>query len=238
MTAALILACLALAPVPAAESDPRSLTMLDEGEALSFVWTLSDHESWLDAYDGKDPRYRRYACGVRGALDAQPSALIRRQRAVFTGNDRPTAKLDWALGRLDLIRPIGKLQAVLFLTHWRDAAPQGREFQAFILHQPGLFRVYYTRADPSGRWPLSKKVRGRALADIRDGWTFYAHLHNHPFFPENPHGDLAGTPVPSEDDAELYRELAVWGRLERAWITNGLHTLELPMAEFPRVPGD
>lgn len=234
MTLWFLLASLALGAAP----DPRSLQILDEGEALSFVWTLSDDPSWLSPYGGEDPRHKKFTRSVRAALDAQPSALIRRQRAVFAKNGRATAKLDWALDRLDLIKPIGRLQAVLFMTHWRDEKPQGREFQTFILNQDGLYRVYYTRADARGAWPVAKKVRALASRDLAAGWKLYAHLHNHPFFPENPHGDLAGTPVPSEDDAQLYRELAVWGRLERAWITNGLHTLELPMSQFPRVPGD
>jgi hypothetical protein len=232
MTAFLLLASLAAA----AASDQRSLQVLDQGEALTFVWTLSDDPSWLSPYDGQDPRYKKFARGVRAALDAQPSALIKRQRAVFAKNGRSTAQLDWALARLPLIRPLGKLQAVLFMTHWRDENPQGREFQALILHSPGLFRVHYTRASKDGSWPMAKKSRELAARDLAAGWKLYAHLHNHPFFPENPHGDLAGTPVPSDDDSELYRELAVWGRLERAWLTNGLNTLEVPVAEFPRVP--
>lgn len=211
--------------------------MITSDAVLSFAWTLSDNDSWLSPYDGSDPLYRRFASAARSSFDARPLALLRRQRALFKRHGLPIAALDWALERRASLRQLNRLEATLFLAHWRDKDPARREFQAFILRRPGSYRVYFTQSDAHRAWPWSPKVKVMIRANLDAGWTLFAHLHNHPFFFDNPSGDIAGTPAPSGQDAALYRELAVAARLQRAWITNGLDTLEIPVAEFPSIPG-
>jgi hypothetical protein len=228
---------LASEPVPLLGDEP-GVRVLSSDEILSFAWTLDDDGSWLKAYDRKDPLYKKFTGLIGARLDASPRGLIRRQRALFKKNGLSTAKLDWALAHPGRIRPMNKLQATLFLTHWRDENPQKREFQAFILRRGGRLRVYYTQSDENSAWPKSASVKALLAQDLGAGWTLFAHLHNHPFFFENPSGDFAGTVVPSEPDAQMYRELAAAMRLERAWIVNGFDAIDIPVTEFPNIPSD
>ena len=236
---AALLTCAALAaaqPAPPVLDDKPGVVVLSNDAVLSFAWTLSDADSWLTPDEGKDPVLTRYRQTIAARLDANPQALLRRQRTLLKKKGLPTDSLDWVLAHPRQVRPMNRLQAQLFSTHWRDESPQKREFQAFVLRKGAALRVYYTQNDEGSAWPHSKEVRALLQKDLRAGWRLYAHLHNHPFFFENPTGDIAGTTAPSAGDASLYKELAVAARLERAWIVNGFDQLELLARDFPRLP--
>lgn len=223
------------APIPRLGDHPGVVVLANDAE-LSFAWTLEDDGTWLKPYDGDDPLLRKFQTTIAARLPANWQALLRRQRALFRKHGRGTALIDWVLAHPRQVRPMNRMQAMLFLTHWRDEKPLKREFQAFVLRRNGLWRVYYTQSDERSAWPHSPQVKALLAKDLQAGWTLFAHVHNHPFFFDNPTGDIAGTTVPSPADVALYRELAVTARLRRAWIVNGFDALELTAADLPRLP--
>jgi hypothetical protein len=234
-----LLTCAALAaaqPAPPVLDDTPGVVVISSDAALSFAWTLPDAERWLSPDDSRDPVLARFQTTIAARLSTNPQALLRRQRALFLKNGLPTAMLDWVLAHPRQVGPMNRLQARLFAIHWRDEKPLNREFQAFVLRRGPALRVYYTGSDERSGWPRSAEVKALLGRDLAAGWRLYAHLHNHPFFFENPAGDIAGTTAPSAADAQMYRELAVWGRLERAWIVNGFDALTLLARDFPRLP--
>lgn len=238
-----LLTCAALAaaepqPPPPVLDDKPGVVVISSDAVLSFAWTVRDDGSWLKPYSGSDPLLAKFQRTIAARLSTNPQALLRRQRRLFRKRGVSTDTIDWVLAHPRQVRPMNRLQAMLFLTHWRDEKPLKREFQAFVLRRNGEFRVYYTQSDEASGWPHSPAVKALLARDLDDGWKLYAHLHNHPFYFDNPAGDIAGTTAPSAADVRMYRELAVTARLRGAWIVNGFDALELLASDFPRLPAD
>lgn len=104
------------------------------------------------------------------------------------------------------------------------------EFHGFILQHDSLnrVRVYFAASDQP--WPPKPNIILDAIErDLKMGWNFIYHLHNH-YEPKSNH--YLGVLAPSTSDAQYFSFLASSFNLKNAIITNGFHTVELKKEEF------
>lgn len=107
------------------------------------------------------------------------------------------------------------------------------EFHGFILQHDSLnrVRVYFAASDQP--WPPKPNIILDAVErDLKMGWNFTYHLHNH-YEPKSNH--YLGILAPSTSDAQYFLFLASSFNLKNAIITNGFHTVELKKEEFQQL---
>ncbi len=136
---------------------------------------------------------------------------------------------------LGKIRPINYLEAEL-LDYQMNRYPllsHPTEFHGFILLHDSLniVRVYFAASDQP--WPPKPNVILSAVKnDLKTGWTFKYHLHNH-YEPKA--NRYLGILAPSMTDAQFYLFLSEEYNLKNAIITNGFHTVEIQREEFQKL---
>lgn len=138
--------------------------------------------------------------------------------------------------RVARLEPINCLEALL-LSEQTARLPMLQtpsEFGAFILRRRNesgdmRYKVYFSTLDQPGL-KMNALVMAQIESDRQLGWTVWAHLHNHNFFPEK--ADPYASPSPSKTDIEFARMLKQSLALENLWVTNGFHTLHLPQQAF------
>ncbi len=133
------------------------------------------------------------------------------------------------------IRPINYLEAEL-LNYQMNRYPllsHPTEFHGFILQHDSsnMIRVYFAASDQP--WPPKVNVILTAVEkDLKSGWTFKSHLHNH-YEPKT--NRYIGIMAPSTTDAQFYMFLSEDFQLKQAIITNGFHTVEIQKEEFQKL---
>lgn len=160
----------------------------------------------------QDPLYETVETQNGDSINAQliHSKILGNIRSI---NNLEAQLLDYQLGRYPL------------LSH-------PTEFHGFILQQDSLNRikVYFAASDQP--WPPKPNVILEAVKeDLKNGWTFKSHLHNH-YEPKS--NNYLGILAPSISDAQYYMFLAEEYNLNQAIITNSFHTVEIQRAEFGR----
>ncbi|MEP7197834.1 MAG: hypothetical protein ABI851_15045 [Saprospiraceae bacterium] len=136
---------------------------------------------------------------------------------------------------LGKIRPINYLEAQI-LEYQMNRYPllsHPTEFHGFILLNDSLniVRVYFAASDQP--WPPKPNVILSAVKnDLKTGWTFNYHLHNH-YEPKA--NRYLGILAPSMTDAQYYLFLSEEYNLKHAIITNGFHTVEIQREEFHKL---
>jgi len=137
-----------------------------------------------------------------------------------------------ALGK---IRPINYLESQL-LDYQLNRYPllsHPTEFHGFILLHDSLnlVKVYFAASDQP--WPPKPNVILDAVKnDLKRGWTFKYHLHNH-YEPKT--NRYLGILAPSMTDAQFFLFLSEEYNLKQAIITNGFHTVEIEREEFQKL---
>jgi hypothetical protein len=135
---------------------------------------------------------------------------------------------------LGKIRPINYLEAQL-LEYQISRYPllsHPTEFHGFILFHDSLklVKVYFAASDQP--WPPKPGVILEAIKnDLKKGWSFKYHLHNH-YEPKSNH--YLGVLAPSMTDAQYYIFLSEEYNLQQSLITNGFHTVEIKRNEFQK----
>jgi hypothetical protein len=107
------------------------------------------------------------------------------------------------------------------------------EFHGFILLHDSLniVRVYFAASNQP--WPPKPTVILAAVKnDLKMGWAFKYHLHNH-YEPKA--NSYLGILAPSMTDAHYYLFLSEEYSLNQAIITNGFHTVEIQREEFQKL---
>lgn len=133
------------------------------------------------------------------------------------------------------IRPINYLESQI-LDYQISRYPllsHPTEFHGFILFHDSLklVKVYFASSDQP--WPPKPKIILDALInDLKSGWTFNYHLHNH-YEPKT--NNYLGILAPSISDAQYYSFLSEEFSLKQALITNGFHTVEIQREEFKKL---
>lgn len=146
-----------------------------------------------------------------------------------------------ASGQAGQLRPISCLDALL-LSQQTARLPmlkEPSEFGAFILRRLNTsgsyhYKVYFSTQDQPGL-KMNAQIMSLIETDQQKGWTVWAHLHNHNFFPEKV--EPFASPSPSKTDIEFARMMQKALNLENLWVTNGFHTLHVSQQEFHRFHG-
>jgi hypothetical protein len=133
------------------------------------------------------------------------------------------------------------LDALLF-AHQNTRHPQldhPTEFIASVLRKRvggrAVLRVYFGAGDELFP-PREMYGFDRVEHDVSAGWDYAVMLHNHTV--QDADGQLRlGVPAPSVADVQLLRSLVESHGLERAWITNGFYTLDLPADDLSQYLG-
>lgn len=216
--------------------------VLERNGAAEFVyWELPDTVQLWGSELGQVTALLQFRDSLRMVLGAERFMdTIEKERrqdldpaliAKETNGDKVNALLVHT-GRVGKVRPMNQLEAQLlnyqitkypFLSH-------PTEFHAFMVLSPleDTIRVYYAASDQP--WPPKPKPLIEAIEkDIASGWRLVRHLHDH-FEPAD--RDHLGILAPSLPDAQYYKWLAEDFGLEKACITNGMHTVEIDRSEF------
>ncbi len=136
---------------------------------------------------------------------------------------------------LGKIRPINYLEAQL-LDYQINRYPllsHPTEFHGFILLHDSLniVRVYFAASNQP--WPPKPTIILESLKnDLKMGWVFKYHLHNH-YEPKS--NNYLGILAPSMTDAQYYLFLSEEYKLQNALITNGFHTVEIKREDFRKL---
>lgn len=176
--------------------------------------------------------------------DINPIRLITRQMKIFSNagiKDRVFGNV--LKGARRWIGPISCVEAYLMEMHGaRLNEPlfgHYSEFGAYAVRmRSGQRRIYFQSYPESAMLPTSQKIHAGLRRDVAAGGKLEFHLHNHPFSPKNPSGDIAGTPLPSGGsfnggDFSAFRMMEAEFGLQQARITNGFHTLRIQAQELP-----
>ncbi|ODT86672.1 MAG: hypothetical protein ABS78_15415 [Phenylobacterium sp. SCN 70-31] len=179
------------------------------------------------------------------ASEAEPAGYeaFRRRAAAAVGDTDPLRPLRANPGRNnDLVarhagawvRPATCLQKLLQKAQDDriDTFASPTEFMAFVLRSPdgARLRVYFYTANFDGIGRVGPAAEP-AARDHAAGWTVLAGVHNHNFHPHDP--TLNGAVGPSLPDAQFNLRFHAQTGMAEAWITNGLHTAQIPAAAFP-----
>jgi hypothetical protein len=135
-------------------------------------------------------------------------------------------------GRAGKIRAIHFLEAQILNYQLRryPLLSHPTEFQGFILLNDSVnrVRVYFGASDQP--WPPKPKIIMESMSkDLKQGWKFKYHLHNH-YEPRT--NNYVGILAPSLADAQFFAFLAEDYGLNNALITNGFNTVEIKSTEF------
>lgn len=138
-------------------------------------------------------------------------------------------------GTVGKIRGITHLEAFL-LNYQATRYPllsHPTEFSSTILHHDSLqqVRIYYAASDKP--WPpKAPEVMDHMEKALKEGWTLYAHLHNH-FEPDS--NLYVGIMAPSKSDVQVLTWMRDEFGLKEVWITNGFTTVEIPSGELDQL---
>jgi hypothetical protein len=199
-----------------------------DGAATLTRWDLDDTGALFTATLPDDAAYRAFRDHVRadGAELRRPIADRAEpkddaEREMWRREDH---NADLVMdGRAGSLRPVQCLEALAF-------QPE-RESMVLVLRRGTQTRIYLGRGDQMFP-PKSVYGTSEAAADVADGWRFDVVLHNHTL---QKRGDriALGMPTLSTSDVSFFLNLDA----ASAWVTNGVYTVEVRAAEFPRFLG-
>lgn len=220
---------------------------LAEGSATVQVLEIPNDQGLFSSATSADPDFEDWTRRLKGLIDTDPIALLRRQRSIYArfGDRAGLRKYDLIMsGQLGKIAPINCIESLFFAQQLRvfPASLQSMEVperEAFILKSPdaSALRIYF---DTQGGDSVGNDayVKAHVAEDVGQGWVLSAHIHNHFFRLRNSTGDYAGTVIPSEGDRWAYVDAGKGLNLRSAWITNGISTVHIERDEFPGIPAE
>lgn len=227
-----------------AEADPCAAKIQIKKRVLAATEALYSIPSQnTECFESKNkfqqPIYVEYKKSISEKTNTEPYYLIKIQRDIFEkGMPKALPMFDLILNRdIGTIRDISVLEAFLMTEHLSLNGSKG-EFGAFILKaKDSALKIYFvSNSEPSASF--SKSIYTSLEKDLNEGYTLYAHLHNHPFNFNNPYGDIAGTTVPSPPDRNIYNDFKTKYGLKNAFLTNGFSTIAIPDSQFEYLPYD
>jgi len=202
-----------------------------EGEAVLLRWDVPARDVFFSQTLPQDAAFAAYRTAIRiaGADQATP-VLADNPRVNVEVTRRNQINVDLMYsGRGGKVRPIRCLEAWFFAyqnrRHSQLAKPT--EFLLSVLRKNGAsgprLRIYFGASNVE--FP-PKSVYGlkEAEADVKSGWEFWAHVHNHTLRQVGGRPAKLGVPAPSTNDVQLLRNVARRSGLRFVWVTNGFHT--------------
>lgn len=215
----------------ACEISSLHFTSLTDGARVS---TLELPDDWESAPASSAAPVTDFKKNVISLTSTDPKYLINRQRnlakslpSIF---ERLTRVYNDKLGKIESAGCLETSVLSAILTEY-PKNPEV-EFGVYVLrNQENKYRAYVLTWGVD-HVPPSKDLWRILERDLQQRWEYYIHLHNHPFFFNNPAGDIAGVVVPSEPDFAHYSEELKHKGLQNAWVTNGFNTFKLNSSDF------
>ena len=217
------------------------IVLKEEGPEEFFFWEMDNQESLWNFELGPVPAIEAYKDSLKLALgDNKYEEAVKKESIQnldpsllekVENGDRINALLVHT-GSLGKIRAINYLEAQI-LNYQVSKYPlfsQPTEFHCFILSHPekGKLRVYIGASNTE--WPPHPTVIIDAVEQEQEkGWKLTGHLHNHYCKKDK---DYVGILAPSMSDAQYYKMLKERFGVEKTFITNGMHTVEIEAKDF------
>jgi hypothetical protein len=204
------------------------------GYVIHQLWEIpNDPALWQKDFPAF-PSFQQYEQSLidhfgQAKLDSVRLARSQKTGAYGTSGDQNNAQLVLD-GKAGAIRPINCLEAHLlnFQLQRFPLFDHPTEFGAFILKKDSLLRIYYSASDQP--WPPKDHIiQPKIDQDIQNGWKLFGHLHNHYNSAEE---DYLGVLAPSMADAHYFKGKKEGFGLEKAFITNVFHTVEIDSSDF------
>jgi hypothetical protein len=220
------------------EKQPTTLAMSD----ARFRYTLYEQADNVDLWRAGTPQetvLETYRAWVASNIDNyDPYHLLRKQRDIFMRYYPDiAANYEFVISKqVGTIRDPNCIEKLLFAEHAKGIPEGSREseFRAYILKHPTLgIKVYLGLSRVgNGTAPPFEAIEPIMARDLEKGFRLLYDIHSHPFFFNNPTGDIAGTTIPSTPDIVTFKREKLSYGLEGALITNGINVIELRAAEF------
>ena len=214
-----------------------------EGHEEFFYWEMNDEEYVWGLELGKINALNGYKDSIKLTLGEEKyNTAIRNEskqdleKSLIEeeeNGDRINALLVHT-GSVGKIRKINYLESEI-LNYQIGRFPmfsKPTEFHGFIVRniKERKIRVYFGSSDTE--WPPNPKVIINELEkEMNKGWKLIGHLHNHYC---NEDKDYVGILAPSLADAQYYKMLKERFNLDKALITNGIHTVEIDSDDFEK----
>lgn len=224
------------------EEQPKNVLGTD-GAAEFFYWEFEDQESlWTEEREGLSgiQEFRDTLLEILGESDFKrvvekesTQSYPKDSLLGITNGDKINAMLTHT-GTIGEIRPINNLEAQL-LNYQLKKYPliaHPTEFHGFIVYHSQLhkYRVYFAASDQPFP-PKPNLLITQLESDIKEGWKLKYHLHNH-YEPATNY--YLGILAPSMSDAQYFKNLLEKYGLEKALITNGIHSVVIDSEDLDR----
>ena len=223
-------------------SSTESVFPLEPGQNL-YIWH-GESMALLEPSDEIGPLLSRYRTEINEVVpDTDPVVLLERQRDRFVEASGVAAGVAYnqvISGALGDLRPMSCLETLLMEVQLSGLPRLSAlaEFQSNItLSEDGtllnIYAAFVSDISPPDRNYLLPYLQ----ADLQEGYSYYAHLHNHPFYLDNPTLDVAGTLIPSGTlygfgDIFVYNQYRELFDLDLMWITNGFDSVSFEGREI------
>lgn len=206
------------------------------------VWEFKDSSFLWDDISTPETAFSNYQQTISNLIQPLDALLIiQKQYPLFMQDPKPSMKAEAFNASLVLnggagtIRKISCLESLMIQeqTALFPLADYPYEFLAAIFKKyvNGVARVKIILH--LGVSPFQKPVQDDIKVLLAEGWSFWAHIHNHPFYLEKyPDQIFQGLMTPSLSDVQLYRSWASEFGQQNALITNGFHTIQIPASDF------
>lgn len=244
------LACLAiLLSFPAHATGPTQVCRFNNapqkipiaGGEFILIWNEENSDYLEEFVDADSTSLLSFRSWVRAQVNPNQNELLRRQRDRYVLAFGAAEGINYDLlisGMVGKILPLRCLDGLLLeaLNSIHSLHTKQAEFFAWILESAVAMGQKKTRIlfQSSNHLyvSISDTLTTQMKQALSEGWLLKSNLHNHPFFFNNPVGDIAGTIMPSESDRATYINYAQKFGLLEACITNGFDTFQASIQEM------
>lgn len=175
-------------------SEKIVFSRLKDGAKFARIDLSTD---WEEAPESSATAILNFKNTVRNRISTDPKFLIDRQRSFFKDFPKVVTKitqvLDDKMGRIEAAGCLETALLAAILTEY--PSDKEVEFSVFLLKRGREIQSYqaYVLTWGLNQIPDSHDLMKLVDRDLKNGWQYYIHLQNHPFFFDNPTGDIGGT---------------------------------------------
>ncbi|MGZ3692941.1 MAG: S8 family serine peptidase [Bdellovibrionota bacterium] len=218
------------------------------------LWEMKRSAELSAPYSGSEPNYSNYVKWVKSKTQWTAKEILQNHLAVakkaiegmdpkdsfVVGMKKDNAEVEQIInGEIGRFHAMNCLESVPFREFLKvvDLRKYSQELNATVLQKNGELKIigdfYLVPTPEGGAAGTGESDSALALRHklLREGWTYLAHYHNHPFAFDNPYGDIGGNTAPSEADVAHYLE----DKPELALISNGLESIELSREDYSKL---
>lgn len=216
----------------------------EHGRSSAGVFEVQNDPVLFSYQVVEDSLFQDWSKEIKAKIDTDPFHILENEKSFYV-----PFPLDYKLFEQVIEHRLGKITSInciesLFFSDQIKQFPlslktlEVPEMEVLFLKSADskVIRIYYDSQGSVETVGANSFVEAHVAKDVRLGWRFFAHLHNHPFaFSGDYEGDHGGITLPSSSDSAMYFESKKEYSLENAWITNGISTIRLKAEEFSKL---